>query len=321
MSNIFNALKRGQYELPGTEGLLLLTSLPEIGSRKNHANNREDGPPALEGAAVSLGEASSKPERGLDGATARQSHGSDTVAIRRISAAETRRLSVQVASHMPLLPFDTRNQGVAEQYRLLRTRLVQHRSKPKMLLFSSAGPGDGKSITAINTAGALALKHNATVVLIDADLRRSTVHLNLNLPAGPGLYEVLEGRASIAEALIAVEQFRNLSILTAGECRNNPTELLGSPRWHSLCAELRSAFDFIVLDSPPVGAVADYYVLEAACDAVVLVARPDHTNRKQCFEAFASVPKNKLIGVVMNCVDEWFLGRKPEHERYAYAGQ
>lgn len=229
-----------------------------------------------------------------------------------------RRLPVRIESHLPLLPFDGLNQRIAEQYRLLRTRLVQHRNQPRLLLVSSAGPGDGKSITAINTAGALALKQSVKVLLIDSDLWQSSIHRNLELPPGPGLAEVLKGQIGLEDAVIAVEQFRNLWVLTAGDCEANFTELLGSPKWQSLISDVKNTFDYVVFDSPPVGATADYYILEAACDGVILVTRPDYTNRKLCFKTFDTVPRNKLIGVVMNWVDKWSLARYSGYDSYEY---
>src|SRR5262249_53514436 len=160
---------------------------------------------------------------------------------------------------------------------------------------------------AINLAVALSMKSEGKVLLVDGDFRRSTVHAVLGLPESPGLAETLQGRCQLEEALIRAEQFPNLHILTVGVARSNPSELLDSMRWPALCAKLRRQFSYIVVDSSPIGAFADSDLIQAACDGVVVVLRLDHTKRQSAAKAIKSMPKEKLIGVVLNWVDEWFL--------------
>lgn len=232
--------------------------------------------------------------------------------------ALARQIPIRLSESSPMLPFDNTHFGAAEQYRIIRTRLIQHPKQPRLVLISSAGPGDGKSTTAVNLAGALSLKTDAKILLADTDFRRSTIHTQLGLPASPGLADVLCGTATLDEALIQLEQFPNLCVISAGEPRANPSELLDSTRWASLCEQLYSRFRYVIADSPPVASVADYELLQAACDGVVLVVRPDHTKRNACLKAISMIPKEKLIGVVMNCVDDWFLGRSDYFNPYTY---
>jgi protein-tyrosine kinase len=210
----------------------------------------------------------------------------------------------------PLLPFGESDWAAGEQYRIVRTKIIQHPRQPGLIVISSAAPRDGKSVTAINLAGAFSLKSEDKVLLVDGDFRRSTIHTMLGLSETPGLAEVLRGTCSLEEALIRTEQFPNLHILTAGEGRSNPSELFGSTRWPEVCASLRNTFQYVIVDSPPIGAVADYDLIQAACDGIVVVLRLDHTNRTLAAKATQSVPKERLIGVVLNCVDDWFLGRR-----------
>jgi capsular exopolysaccharide synthesis family protein len=198
---------------------------------------------------------------------------------------------------------------------MLRTRLQHHRKQPRMVLVSSAEAGDGKSVTAINLAGALSLKIEENVLLVDGDCRRSNIHAQLGLPLSPGLSEVLSGSSDLAEAIIRLEQLPNLSVLTAGEPRVNPSELLDSTAWRDLAASLRERFRYVIVDSPPVGSVADYELLQAVCDGVILVARPDHSSRAVLLSSLKTVPEDKQLGLVMNCVSPWFLNGKR-----AYAG-
>jgi receptor protein-tyrosine kinase len=231
---------------------------------------------------------------------------------------QIRTLPVRLNSASPLLPFDDAQSAAAEQYRIIRTRLIQHPKQPRMLLISSAGPADGKTITAVNMAGALSLKSDAKVLLADTDFRRSTIHTQLGIEVEPGLTDVLSGAASLEEALIRCEQFPNLYIIPAGSPRSNPSELLDSANWTIICDRLRKMFRYVIADSPPVASVADYELLQAACDGVVLVARPDKTSRMGLFKALEVVPEAKLIGVVMNCVPDWFLGRNYYYAPYYY---
>lgn len=229
-----------------------------------------------------------------------------------------RTLPLRVPGSAPVLPYDgkARDKRVSERYRIIRTKLLQHPLRPRMIVVSSPGPGDGKSVTAVNLAGALSLKATADVLLMDADFRRATIHEQTGLPNEPGLAGVLEQGCALEEALIHTEQFPHLYVLPAGKGSANPAELLGSPQWHQLCAQLRAMFEYIIVDSPPIAAVADYDLIQASCDGVILVARPDHTKRTACLKALQAIPKTKLIGVVVNCVEDWFLTRALEYDAY-----
>ena len=218
---------------------------------------------------------------------------------------------LQIPAGLPLLPFDNTHPHAAEQYRMIRTKLLQHPRQPSTILVSSAGPMDGKTVTAVNIAGALALKTEANVLLLEGDLRRPVLSVQLGTPPGPGLSDVLGAGLPLDEALVRIEQFPNLYLMVAGEPRSNPAELLDSSVWQTLLTQLRTRFGYIVIDSPPMGRVADYDLLQAACDGVILVARQDHTERHACLKALEGIPKDKLLGVVMNCVAKWFLWRSP----------
>lgn len=189
-----------------------------------------------------------------------------------------------------------------------------------MIVISSPTAGDGKSVSATNIAAALSLKSDAHVLLLDADFRRSAIHVQLGLPPSPGLAEVLADACTLEEALVHTQEFPNLFVMSAGAPPENPVELLDNARWPNLCAKLRGLFRYVVLDSPPVGAVADYDLIQAVCDGVILVVRPDHTNRSLCAKALAAVPKPKFLGVLLNCVPEWSLAKHAGSDYYYYAG-
>jgi capsular exopolysaccharide synthesis family protein len=231
------------------------------------------------------------------------------------SALAVRTLALRIPLNSPLFPYNGEHWQAAEQYRMARTKILQHPLQPHLIVVSSATPADGKTLTAINLAGALALKGEGKVLLVDADFRRSAVGVSLGLPAESGLAEVLAGSTTLDQAIISAQQFPNLHILAAGVAPRNPTELLGSSRWRTVCEALRGSFRYIIMDSPPIGAVADYELIQAACDGVLLVVRPDHTARKMFFQSLHAVPEEKLIGVLLNCVPKWF-GRDYHYDSY-----
>lgn len=220
-----------------------------------------------------------------------------------------RRLCLRLPQRSPALPFSDDHWLANEQYRILRTKILQHIKQPKVILVSSAGAGDGKSITAINLAGVLSLRSEARVLLVDGDFRKSAMHVQLGISESPGLADVLEGRNELTDAIVETEEFPNLYLLPAGNPMDNPAELLQSSRWLSIAALLRRQFRYIIIDSPPIAAVADYDLLQSVADGVIIVVRPDHTSRSACKHALSSVPKDKLLGVLLNCVTAFFLGK------------
>jgi capsular exopolysaccharide synthesis family protein len=221
----------------------------------------------------------------------------------------------------PILPFDGRDPRAAEEYRIIRTKIGQYHRNLQILAVSSPQLGDGKSVTAVNLAGALSLKNDETVLLIDADLRRSALGSLLNLDPELGLAEVLKGTCTLEEAITRMEiSGVTFYYLSAGRKRHNPTELLASAAWGQLCSEIRNYFDYCLIDTPPVGVVADYELIQPAADGVVMVVRPDHTNRTQCVAALQAIPKEKLVGVISNCNPDWFLTRPHRHNYMYYRG-
>jgi capsular exopolysaccharide synthesis family protein len=232
-----------------------------------------------------------------------------------------RTLSLRVPALSPLLPFDNGHWAPSEQYRILRTKISQHCMEPSLIVITSPGPGDGKTVSAINTAAVLALKRDASVLLLDADLRKSALHVQLGLPKSPGLADVLRGACALEDAVVHTQEFPNLYVMACGNPPANPVELLDSTRWRSLCDQLRAMFRYVIIDSPPVGGIADYELLQAVCDGVILVLRPDSTNRGLCLNALQRMPEPKFLGVLLNCTPEWWGGRHAGSEYYYYSSE
>jgi capsular exopolysaccharide synthesis family protein len=214
---------------------------------------------------------------------------------------------LHVSALAPVFPVDDTHPHAAEQYRIIRTKLLHHPSQPRTIVVSSPSSGDGKTVTAVNIAACLALKEDAKVLLIDADLRRSAIANILGLPPEPGLTDVLTGRCDLSDAVMRLEQLPGLSVLTAGGKCGNPAELLDSVKWRALIEACREEYRYVIIDATPVAAVADYELVQMVCDGVMLVVRPDHTDRKLLEKAVATIPKAKLVGAVLNCMENWFL--------------
>lgn len=227
---------------------------------------------------------------------------------------------IEIPPTSPVLPFDNTHPGASELYRMIRTKVAQDARAPRTIVVTSPGPGDGKTVTAINVAGALSLK-SAAVLLIDGDLRKPTIHRNVGVPQDPGLADVLQGSSTLEQALVRSEQLPNLYILPAGDRNANPAELLDSTAWRALAARVRKEFDYAMIDSPPIAAVADYDLIQAVCDVVMLVVRPDHTPRKLCLQALRTVPKEKLMGTVVNYAEPWLLDGRHPHQTSYYHGE
>ncbi len=223
---------------------------------------------------------------------------------------------IQLGDSSPLLPYDGSSPRAGEQYRAVRTNLMQNPDQPRVLVVSSCGAGDGKTLSAVNTAGALAIK-GETVLLVDADLRNPSLAAALGLPRDPGLADVLDGACKLEEAIVRTAQFPDLYVLPAGKARRNPAELLDSARWHQLCAVVKNSFRFVLIDTPPIAAVTDYDLVQAVADGVIFVVRPDHSDRNLCLAALQKVSAaGKLTGVLVNCAENWFLYKR--YGRYPY---
>ena len=169
----------------------------------------------------------------------------------------------------------------------------------RVLLVTSPGEGDGKSVTAANLALTMAQEFNRRIILVDADLRRPGVHELLGLPPTPGLADVLTGGVDVDEAIVNLPDF-NLSVLPAGLTPERPAELLGSTAMRRTLDALRTRFDRVLLDMPPVVPLADVGVLAPQVDGVLLVVRAGSTKKPEIERALSVFDASHMVGLVLN---------------------
>ena len=203
---------------------------------------------------------------------------------------------------------------VAEAYRTLRTNLQYAKvdGELKTIMFTSAGPGEGKSTTVANTAVALA-QSGKKVILIDCDLRKPVQHKTFKLK-NQGLTNVLVEHLQVG-VYIQDTSVENLRLVTSGPIPPNPSELLGSLKMAELLATLKDQADMILIDAPPVVAVTDASVLASQVDGITLVldsgtVRPEMAQRAKELLTNAN---GRILGVVLNRVEI-----DDEHAYYYY---
>jgi protein-tyrosine kinase len=206
--------------------------------------------------------------------------------------------STQPILHPLLIAGLAPSSPAAEQYRSLRSRLTQSAQSPRVILITSPGHHDGKTVTSLNLALTLAQEFQRRVLVIDADLRRPSVHQLLGLPPGPGLVDLLTGRVPLADALVELPDY-HLTVLRAGSSYDHPAEMLGSAPMRRLMDTLRTEFDRIVIDTAP-AIVADPGAVAALADGLVLVVRAGVTTKPAIARAVSSLGAARLLGMVFN---------------------
>ncbi len=213
---------------------------------------------------------------------------------------EEDRGAVELASHK------RPRSDMAESYRALRTSILLSSSgaPPKVILITSALPQEGKTTTSINTAIVLS-QNGSRVLLVDADMRRPSVHRIFQIDSSVGLSTLLAGSSSFEESTLTSSEVPNLTILPAGPPPPQPAELLHSETMKRLLAQWREQYDHIVIDSPPALSVTDAVLLSVQADSVVLVIRAASTRKAALQRAcdLLGQVNAQVMGFVMNGVD------------------
>lgn len=231
--------------------------------------------------------------------------GSDRSHLPRRSADEESSVSEQIVSLVAPDSF------AADQYRTLRHTVERLRQEIglQVLGVTSPSPGDGKSVTTLNLAGALAQSSEARVLVIDADLRRPSIAKYLGLASSrtPGLANVLKCECEFADTIRHLERF-NLAVLPAGSPQLSPYELLNSPQFDALIKDARRHFDFVVVDTPPAVPLPDCRLIERSVEGFLVVVAAHKTPRRQLGETLALLDSTKVVGVVFNGDDRPMAG-------------
>jgi capsular exopolysaccharide synthesis family protein len=193
----------------------------------------------------------------------------------------------------------------AEQFRTLRSRLYRHREKNpiRTLLVTSTLPGEGKTFVALNLALSITRQHERRALLIDADLRASRLHTRMGAPSAPGLSDYLNGKAD-EFSVIQADPKAELFLIPAGTSVPNPAELLANGLLKGFLDYAGPAFDWIILDAPPVLAVSDPGVLAEICDGVIVVIRAGATAHDLVQKTLQEFRGKNLLGVVLNRAEE-----------------
>ncbi|WP_102399828.1 CpsD/CapB family tyrosine-protein kinase [Haloimpatiens massiliensis] len=193
----------------------------------------------------------------------------------------------------------------AEAYRTLRTN-IQYASFDKELrriLVTSSGPGEGKSTTAANLALSIA-ETGKSVLLIDCDLRKPSIHKKFKISNEKGVTNFLLGEVTFEQA---TKVYKNkLFIMTAGTIPPNPAEMLSSNKLKNFLKKVSDQFDMVIIDSPPVMAVTDAQILSTITDGVILVITSAQTEKAMAIKAKESLKKvnANILGVVLNRIKE-----------------
>jgi capsular exopolysaccharide synthesis family protein len=175
---------------------------------------------------------------------------------------------------------------------------------PKTLLFSSALSGDGKTTSCFNTSFAFALQ-GSRVLMIDADLRKPSMHMLMGIPNEGGLSQCLSSSIDPNTVIRRQRDIENLFVMTAGPVPPTPSELLGSAKFAQLLETLKGEFDFIFIDAPPILMVTDAVLIGQLVDGIVLVVRANVTRRaylRRVFDLLATSRK-RVLGLILNAAD------------------
>ena len=209
---------------------------------------------------------------------------------------------------------------ISEQYRTIRTNVQFSMvdTELKTLACTSAKPGEGKTTTIANLAVTLA-QQDEKVLLIDADLRKPTIHQIMEVSNKNGLTSLITKKSkkkkstqketneiTPEDVILKVPNIENLYVLPSGPIPPNPSELLASKMMGDLILELSQEYDWILFDTPPVLAVTDAQILGSRCDGVIFVLRSHQTEKKEIAKAKELLDKTNinLIGTVINDVDQ-----------------
>jgi protein-tyrosine kinase len=191
----------------------------------------------------------------------------------------------------------------ADRLKILRTQILNTMSKEgkNTLMITSAKPGEGKTLTAINLAISFSHQFNKTVLLVDGDIRKPTIHKYMGLDNGPGLADCLVNKKSMTDGLVNPGMDR-IVILRGGSPHTNSAELLGSEKMKALLKEMKERYPerFIIFDTSPVLTSADPLVLANLVDGILLVVEAEKTKKEDVLKVLEMFKNKTVVGTVFN---------------------
>lgn len=221
---------------------------------------------------------------------------------------------------------NTANFGLVESYKALRTNIMfslpaKENVRSRKILFTSSGPGEGKSTTTVNLALTLA-ETETKVLLIDADMRKPTVHKYFDIESRVGLSNLLSGMNTAEECIQKIEGMPNLSVIPSGILPPNPSELLGSSAMTKILSEFESEYDYIIIDTPPINVVADALSIVNRVDGVAFVISQGKATFPEVLRAVESLKfaNANIIGSVINRVSSGNKSGNYKNYRYRSYG-
>ena len=209
--------------------------------------------------------------------------------------------------------------AVVEAYKTIRTNLTFLLSNSKAKVFGITSPeaGEGKSTTSINMSVAFA-QLGDKVLLIDADMRRSSIHKKLKIENNSGLSEILAGFKDYKETIVHIND--TLDVITAGQVPPNPSELLGSDNFKAFIEEVGQKYSYVIIDTPPVDVVTDAWVVAPQTAGLVLVVKDRYTPTDAISRAIetAKFAEINILGAIMNGANPKSKGLYKNLKNYSY---
>lgn len=213
--------------------------------------------------------------------------------------------------------------GIKEAYKTTRTNIMFSLASIegcKTILVSSSIPGEGKTLTTINIAITFA-QTGAKVLVIDGDMRKSKIHRYMGVDNKIGLSNVLGSFITLDQAIKHNEEF-GIDYISTGHTPPNPLELLTSQKMADILEELKTKYDYIFIDTPPVNVVADTTAVSGLADGVLFIVRHKYTTQDMLYKALSSLEfaNAKVLGFVLNDVDlsNFTYSAKSRYGRYSY---
>jgi protein-tyrosine kinase len=198
---------------------------------------------------------------------------------------------------------DLADPAQVESYKVLRAQILQRTRENdwRTIMITSAMPGEGKTLTAINLSFTFAKEFNQTVLLVDADLRRQKIHKYLGIESDFGLFDYIVNDRPMTD-LMLWPGIEKLTIISGGKPVSDSAELLGSPKMKTLVQEMKDRYEdrYIFFDCPPVLSSADTLSFVSSVDAVLMVIESDRSSARAVKKALELIPKEKFLGFAMN---------------------